>query len=83
MNIFDLQMIEKQLERLQNYEEEKLREIENEDHFGAFLEDRKISLYEAAKALINAFDEDSKRKENLVATHDALECIRDELERGK
>jgi ABC-type lipoprotein export system ATPase subunit len=80
MNSFDLKFIERQLERLKEFEENKLKEIE-EDDFGAIFEDHKLSMYEAAKSFISAFEMDCERKKHVVETKEAIECVKDALER--
>ena len=82
MNYFDLKFIEQQLDRLKVLEENKLRD-QHDDDFGNFFEEKKLSMYEAAKAFIEAFENDYERKKHIIEVQDAISCVKEALSEHK
>jgi len=82
MNYFDLKFIEQQLDRLKVLEENKLRD-QHDDDFGNFFEEKKLSMYEAAKAFIEAFENDYERKKHVIEVQEAISCVKEALSEHK
>ena len=78
MNYFDLTFIEQQLVRLKEIEENKLRD-HHDDDFGNLFEEKKLSMYEAAKAFIEAFENEYERTKHIIDVQEAIACVKEAI----